>query len=149
MKKSTPAIMLGFLVVTFGAVAAPGPKEAKDDLKKLQGSWTIDSWQQLGQPIDIKGTWVFDGEKYTLDTGANIEEGTIKLDTSKKMQTIDLAITGGNCKGNDQPGIYKLDGDTVTLCFAWPGKTNRPDKFESSADENWILITMKRTKKDN
>src|SRR5205085_1636361 len=140
MKRFTPLAVS--LAITLGAIAAPAPKEEKSDLKKLQGSWTIDSWHQLGQPLDIHGTWVFDGEKYTLDTGTNLEEGTIKLDTSKKMPMIDLTITGGNCKGNDQPGIYKLEGDTVTLCFAWPGKTNRPEKLESTQENNFILITL-------
>jgi len=144
------AIGLAALADVSGGAAAPGLKEGKkeeSDVQKLEGDWTIESWVQFGQPINAKWTWSFKGEKYTLDQGTNLEEGTIKLDPKKKPATIDLAITGGKCAGNDQPGIYKVDGDTLTMCLAWPGTTDRPTAFESPADKQWILITFKRAKK--
>lgn len=144
------AVGLVCLATPLGVPAAPvlkDGKDAKDDAKKLEGDWTIESWVQLGRPTGVRGTWSFKGDKYTLDQGGNLEEGTIKLDKAKKPPVMDLAITGGSCQGKDQPGIYKLDGDTLTLCFAWPGNTDRPTEFESPADKNWILITLKRDKK--
>ena len=141
----TLAVGLAFLA---GAFAAPGLKDDKSDLKKLQGDWEVVTWEQLGRPVNITAKWSFNGEKYTLDQGSNLEEGTIKIDQSKKLPTIDLAISGGNCKGKDQPGIYKIEGDTITFCFAWPGMTDRPTEFMTNAENRWILITMKRMKKD-
>ncbi len=132
------------------ALTAPVLKDGKDDksdLKKLEGEWIIDSWVQLGQPIAIKGTWSFKDEKYSLNQGGALEEGTVKLDKAKKPPIFDLAITAGTCEGKDQPGIYKLDGDTLTLCLAWPGTTDRPADFESTADNRFILIKLKRDKK--
>jgi len=127
-------------------VAAPGLKEPPNDLKKLQGDWTIESWVQVGQAVQMQATWTFKSDKYTLDMAGNREEGNIKLDKQKKHPTIDLAITEGTCQGKDQPGIYKLDGDTLTLCFSWPGVADRPTDFASTADNRWILITLKRKK---
>jgi uncharacterized protein (TIGR03067 family) len=133
--------------------AAPAPKEKdkddKADLKKLQGDWKIESWEQIGQQLGVTGTWTFKDDKYTLDQSGNLEEGTIKLDTSKKPAVLDLDITAGNCKGKLQPGIYKFDGDTLVLCFAWPGTTERPTEFSSTMDNRCILITLKRAKKDD
>lgn len=141
-----PLLLAALVAITTGAVAAPGPKGDKSDLKKLEGDWKVESWVQLGQTIPLNATWSFKGDKYTLDQGSNLEEGTIKLDPGKKPAAIDLAITGGSCKGKNQPGIYKIDGDTLTMCFAWPDVTDRPTDFTSTADNRWILVTLIRVK---
>ena len=141
-------LTLTLVAITSVAFAAPGLKEDKSDLKKLKGEWEIVTWEQMGRVIDMKATWNFDGEKYTLDQGNNLETGSIKIDQTKKLPTMDLEITGGNCAGKDQPGIYKLDGDTLTLCFAWPGNTDRPTEFSTTAENRRVLITLKRVKKD-
>jgi uncharacterized protein (TIGR03067 family) len=127
------------------APAAPALKDGKNDLKKLDGEWKVESWVQLGRPIPMTATWSFRGDKYALDMGTN-QEGTIALGQGKTPAAIDLAITGGSCAGKDQPGIYKLDGDTLTFCFAWPGVPERPTDFASTAENRRILITLKRAK---
>jgi len=133
--------------------AAPTLKETKEDkekadLKKLDGEWKIESWVQFGQQVPMDASWNFKGDKYTLDQGnGNVEEGTIKLDVDKKPPFMDLDISAGNCKGKLQVGIYKVDGDTLTVCFAWPDAKERPTEFESTEKNRAILITLKRPKK--
>ena len=136
------------LAVLAGATAAPGLKEKDDksDLKKLAGEWKVESWVQFGQTVPMDATWSFDGVNYTLVMPSNTEDGTISLDPAKKPGVMDLTITGGNCKGKDQPGIYKFDGDTLVLCLAWPGTPNRPTEFTSTAENSQILVTLKRPK---
>jgi len=140
-------LVLGLVFIS-ESNSAPALKEAKSDLKKLQGDWEIVTWEQQGRVLNMKATWSFDGEKYTLDQQNNLETGSIKIDQTKKQPTMDLEIIGGNCAGKDQPGIYKLDGDTLTLCFAWPGDTERPTEFSTNAANRHVLITLKRIKKD-
>src|SRR5690349_13499957 len=103
------AVAVSLLAGRPTATAAPALKEGKNDLKKLEGEWKIESWVQLGRPIPMTATWSFKGDKYALDMGNNQEEGTIALGQAKTPATIDLAITGGSCAGKDQPGIYKFD----------------------------------------
>jgi uncharacterized protein (TIGR03067 family) len=142
------AVALACFTALSGSVAAPGlkDKDDKNDLKKFEGDWKVESWVQFGQPVPMNAKWSFKGDKYALDMESNLEEGSIKLDQGKKLATIDLAITGGSCKGKDQPGIYKLDGDTMTFCFAWPGTPDRPTDFASTQENRCILITLKRAK---
>jgi uncharacterized protein (TIGR03067 family) len=155
MKALTSFAALGLLALTFGAVAAPGKekKEDKDDAKKMEGEWQVTDWVQGGTPLGagaLEGcTWTVKGDKYTFVLGGNTEEGTFKLDPAKKPATIDLDITAGNCKGNKQEGIYKIEGDTMTFCFNRPGAAGRPGDFKSTEDgDTFIVATLKRKKAD-
>ena len=149
--RSLFAIAVGLVVGLSAGLAAPGKeKEDKDDLKKLEGNWTVTSWKQSGGELEQEqldtAKWTVKGDKYWFELSGVGEEGTIKVDSSKKTPTIDLTITEGNDKGKEQPGIYKVDGDTITFCFARPGEKDRPTDFKSTEDDGFILIVMKKKK---
>lgn len=144
---------LGLVVALPLAVAAPNKeKDAKDDVKKFEGEWVVQSWRQYGRDLSPEqaetGRFTIKGDKYTFEITGNAEEGTIKIDPTAKTPTFDLDITEGNDKGKKQPGIYKMEGDTVTLCLAAPGGTDRPKEFTSTEENMQILCVMKRKKKD-
>ena len=147
---------LGLVLMGLGLLtAAPGTKDEKDkdDLKKFDGAWVFTSWDHAGEalPAEARETakWTIKGGKYTFEFGGMTEEGTIKLDPAKKPATIDLAITDGQDKGKSQVGIYKIDGDTITVCLARPGANDRPTEFKSTEENGFILVTVKRAKKDD
>src|SRR5262245_57455597 len=152
---NTIAAAACLLALTFGAIAATGKekKDDKDDAKKMDGEWQVTAWVQGGTALGAGAldgcTWTVKGDKYTFVMGGNTEEGTFKLDPAKKPPTIDLDITAGNCKGNAQPGIYKIEGDTITFCFNRPGAAGRPTEFKSTEEEDtFIVATLKRKKDD-
>lgn len=118
-----------------------------DDKKPLEGKWTIESITRDGKADDaLKGaTRVHEGDKYTItppkDSKAPATEGTFTVDGEKK--TIDMKPSSGNFKGKTLQGIYKLDGDTLTVAFA---EKERPKDFESKAGTGVVVAVMKKAK---
>jgi uncharacterized protein (TIGR03067 family) len=87
------------------------------------------------------------GEKYTLKLRDQDIEGTHRLDPTKKPKQIEAVRTKGPHKGEKMVGIYELDGDTFKVCFAAPGKTDRPTEFKSTAGSGQRVLVLKREKK--
>jgi uncharacterized protein (TIGR03067 family) len=87
----------------------------------------------------------FDGEKFTITIGAaEKKDGAFKLDPAKKSPTIDL--TPDDEKDRPALGIYKLDGDELTLAVAEPNNP-RPTEFVPNKPGKVAVLILKREKK--
>ena len=75
------------------------------------------------------------------------EQVDYKLDAKTDPPSIDLIPPKAEKEGSLQ-GIHKLEGDTLMICFPKGGRSERPKKFESPADSNIVLMTLKRAKKE-
>jgi uncharacterized protein (TIGR03067 family) len=118
-------------------------KSQTELLKPFQGTWA-----SSGEGIDT--TWTFDGEKVKANV-AGMEytcKGKIDKD-AKPFATIDLVIEDGpeEAKGKTSKGIYKIDGEKLTLCVSVPGK-DRPKEFGQADDEAYLFELKKEKKKD-
>ena len=84
--------------------------------------------------------------KYSVSVAAKeVESGTYKTDSSKKPAQIDSTITSkGKDEGKTQLGIYKLDGDMMSVAFGKAGGKDRPKNFEGGED---IEVTVLKRKK--
>jgi uncharacterized protein (TIGR03067 family) len=153
MRKSMMAA-LGMAVVALavGAVIAADAEDAKKDLEKLQGTWALVSGERDGKKFteeEVKKTMLFikdDTFRIPESSVATSEDGTIKIDPSKKPKEMDATTGSGPDKGKIWQGIYKLRGDTYKVCFAPPGK-DRPTEFSSKAGSGHLLQVWKREKK--
>lgn len=135
-------LILGLAII----VAAPAPKEAKKPEPTILGEWSLESAVFMGMAMPApKGrstiSFMADGKCIAIEgDGAKPETTTFTHDAKKSPAEIDL-IEGKNLR---MAGIYKIEGDTLTMCIAIDGQ--RPDKF--AANEKCIMMTLKRVKKE-
>ena len=117
---------------------APGRTEDKKAFDSLQGDWTLVSRETNGwKPSDETSKnyrLTIKGDQWILNPGPS---GTITIDTSKDPMWFDVS--------NYSLGIYKLEGDTLTICRlskAWT--TERPKDFKATKDDRNVVLVYKR-----
>jgi uncharacterized protein (TIGR03067 family) len=123
-------------------------QDAKDDLKKMAGKWKVVVNETDGKPLPkelidkFASTLIVEGDKYKVYFGDKLaDEGTMKLDAAKNPKEIDATPS----KNPAMKGIYKIDGDTMTVCFSKPGG-DRPAEFKSKEGTGQILLGYTRIK---
>jgi uncharacterized protein (TIGR03067 family) len=137
--------MLLGLALTLSAPATKDPP--KKDLPSLVGSWIGETGIKGGKPSppeDASMEFSKDGTLIFKEKGKEIP-GSYKMDATPFPAQLDLTLGAGG-QNISFPGIYKIDGDTLTICFTFMG--DRPTKFESPDGSKTMLITLKRAKKD-
>jgi uncharacterized protein (TIGR03067 family) len=122
----------------------------KRDREKMQGDWAAVSLVANGaKSSDDEAQSLFrtvKGNGYTMYLfNKALARYTFTLDATTKPKTIDVTPVG---TPNAKPllGIYELDGDRWTICFASPGK-DRPKDFTSTEGSGQVLSVWEREKK--
>ena len=147
----TALVLLAFV----GQTSADDKDDKIAEQKKLlQGRWEPTEVQVLGKKLPneewTQMYWEFADDKVSILV-KNPQPGKADflyrwnwaIDPSKEIAALDL--TGSNPKLGFI-AIYKVDGDTLTVCWN-AGRETRPEKFESSKTDFRTLTTFKRVKK--
>ena len=70
--------------------------------------------------------------------------GTAVIDAAK--MTIDMKPSSGRYKDKTLKGIYKIDGDTLTVAFSSDPDKPRPTTLESAAGSGVVVAVHARAK---
>ena len=138
---------IGFLAF---CVAAAFAQNTADPRQLLAGKWTCTTGTIDGSPLAAETakilTLTLTGDRFKTQRGDQVLfDSTYTIDASKEPNQIDMISTEGELKGKPGLGIYKLDGEKLTLCYTLPGK-ERPTKFESPPKSGIYLIEWQRAR---
>jgi len=132
------------------AAAAADDDSAKSEMSRLEGTWTMVSGERGGMKLD--DGMVHSGKRVVKDGQTTVMFGEMlwmkakfSVDPAKSPKTIDYTLLSGDDKGKQQLGIYELDGDTLTICYAAPG-ADRPTSFTTTANDGNTASVWKKSK---
>jgi uncharacterized protein (TIGR03067 family) len=152
-------VRLVLMIVMFagalgGGHARPADKTAETE---LEGKWEAVSLVVDGEePIEenkklLKGQQIeFRGGKliFLRDGKPRAGGATVRIDPTTTPKQIDMTYDPSDGKGLGGPtvnGIYKLEGDTLTICYAGRGE-DRPTEFASRPGTKGSLSVQRRVK---
>ena len=153
MKPIAYTLAIAAMCLTLSAQGKPVPKstqdenkekiapETKKELEALQGEWTLVSFiNPAGREMKgKKGQLTIKGDRWIISTDKFSQ--TFKIDPSKNPKTIDLIFPDKTF----MLGIYKLEGDQLTVCQkVGPKGPARPEEFNTDGK---LLFVWKREKK--
>ena len=147
--------LLVLLLVLSPAVTAPAaepsrtaPSDDKADAKNLPGTWRCASATVDGKPLSEQAVkklrLTLTADRYLTERGDEVLfDSTYRIDPAADPKRIEMIGTEGDAAGKPALGIYRLDRETLTICYTMPG-TPRPKDFESKPGSGAYLITWAR-----
>jgi uncharacterized protein (TIGR03067 family) len=133
-------------LLVLGIIALAGlAKSQEGEGGSLRGAWEVTRFGEGPAPqgklavtfSDGKAAWSLDGRVFV--------EHAVTLDPGRNPRAIDLSLTDNSGKIATQQGIYRIDGDSVTVCMM-TGPGRRPTEFKADKGTGNSLIVLKRHK---
>jgi uncharacterized protein (TIGR03067 family) len=121
-------------------------------LKKMAGTWqmvslVVDGRNMLAKDDGLERSAVIKEDVLTVIGGEQGVRAALKINPGKEPREIDVIFTGGPSKGETLKGVYKLEGDYLTIGSV-RGDANRPTDFTSKPGSGISLIVYKRQKRE-
>lgn len=124
---------------------------------RLDGLWLLSRQEDRDGSLAINGLTeglLFEGDKVTAVRAAKGDDpvarggsGSYTLDASKSPKAIDVRWDAGEGKAVTHLGIYKLEGESLTISWSGPGEKERPREFNPDRAEVKYYGRVDREKK--
>jgi uncharacterized protein (TIGR03067 family) len=140
---------ISIFFLTFFAFISDDPKDLlRQEIARHQGTWVAVSMEReeakTSSEIVETITRTMDGDHVVWKrSGKPFAGTTIKLDPSTDPKSIDVTPDGGPDRDKPVLGIYKLVGDSLTICMADAGGP-RPKEFSSPKGSKRTLMSFRR-----
>lgn len=135
-------------------LAAGNDNDVKKELKALEGKWKAVALEAEGNPLPKEAipdfTYIIGADgKATGKMAEGEYTATMTVNPRKDPKTIDNLHESGPQKGKKQYGVYKLEGDKLTVCMTPPGsaEVDRPKDFITKDSTN-VMFVFERVKED-
>lgn len=121
------------------------PSSSSDDMKALQGTWTLVSATNNGAPMSADMQWIVDGDSYTVRYNQQTDPTPVKitLDGSRKRMDAVHHETPAGTYGGKFKGIYELSGNTLRVCYDLTG-TSYPSSFDAGPGSRRVIYVFRR-----
>ena len=127
----TSLLLLVLLSLAFAPAPFPRRQRRPDEAKKILGMW-------LGP-----NRLLIEPGRLTYHPGANSSFYHLRIDASRRPATYDIGM--GSPDRPDFLGIFKVEGDTLTLCYN-PASRGRPTAF-TGPGRGFQIEVYKRAKR--
>lgn len=141
---------------------APKPVSEQVDWEKLKGEWISVRFEYEGKVTEARDRWTISFEKETTRIIGNpmlmvkdimkwsgnaptmlFWSGPVRLTATAKAKEIDIIIKG-LVSERLQKGIYHLNGDNLTICWATGLDSIRPQYLTTEEESGLFLATFVR-----
>jgi uncharacterized protein (TIGR03067 family) len=122
---------------------APLSNEAKQELEKLQGKWVLKEGQRSGEKFEVNNKKIvleIQGSKWIFTGQQKGEFIAIYPDSDPKC--FDLKSVEEGRKGEVSEGIYKIEGETLTISINEGKSKQRPSSFETKGEQPSTIVTV-------
>ena len=142
MKRLLCVVVLALSLVACNRLV---PSSSSDDMKALQGTWTLVSATENGAPQTGDMQWVVDGDEYKTRYNGQLDNSPVKitLDASNKHIDAFHHDTPAGTYGGKFKGIYELNGNTLRICYDLTG-SSYPSSFDAGPGSRRVIYEFRR-----